>query len=86
MPLTEEKRALSKSLVRTIVPIIIGALVSALALAGLEVDPGALEPGVYAIVSAAYYALIRVLEERWPKVGKLLGTQGKPDYKAKNSV
>ncbi len=69
------------SLWRTAVPMVVGALVAALAHAGLHVDTAAATVWLGTAFSAAYYALFRVLEAhvsaRW---GWLLGLARPPAY------
>ncbi len=68
------------SLVRTVVPVIVGAVVSGLAAIGLDVQGDVLTPAITAVVSAAYYAGVRLLERRFWRAGHLLGTPGAPEY------
>lgn len=71
------------SLVRTWVPILVGAALSWLAVHGVVVDADAQAAAVVAITAAiqgAYYLLVRVLEKRWPGFGVLLGTRQQPEY------
>jgi hypothetical protein len=74
------------SLIRTWVPIGIGAVLSYLAVRwgiGVDEDTQAqLAIALTAVVTAVYYALVRALEKRWPAFGKLLGTAKKPVYVA----
>ncbi|WP_353707595.1 hypothetical protein ABRQ22_17190 [Cellulosimicrobium sp. ES-005] len=75
------------SLVRTVVPIGVGALISWLALRGVEVEESAqnaLISGATALIIAAYYAAARALETRWPWFGYLLGTRSEPTYDRKH--
>lgn len=73
------------SLIRTGVPAGIGALLAWLASqAGIVLDADsstALTAGVVALTGAGYYALVRALESRWPRLGVLLGTPAAPTYK-----
>ncbi|MFI0897054.1 hypothetical protein [Streptomyces sp. NPDC020983] len=72
------------SLWRTVVPMIVGALVAALAHAGIGVDSAAATVWLGSAFGAAYYAFFRVLEahvsSRW---GWLLGLARPPQYPAK---
>ncbi len=73
------------SLVRTWVPIAVGAVLSWLAVKYGVVVPEdistELTAGLTGVVTAVYYALVRALERRWPKVGSLLlGSKQKPVY------
>lgn len=71
------------SLWRTVVPMIVGALIATLAHVGLHVDSGAATAWLGGAFSAVYYALFRVLEAhvsaRW---GWLLGLARPPQYPA----
>ncbi|MDM4721170.1 hypothetical protein QTQ03_16760 [Micromonospora sp. WMMA1363] len=72
------------SLIRTAVPVAVGALLAWLASrAGIVLDEGsstALTAGVVAAAVAVYYALVRALESRWPWFGVLLGKPAAPSY------
>ena len=73
------------SQIRTYTPIIAGALVSWLATKGMELDAETQAGLIVALTGtaqAAYYFIVRLLERRWPKVGVLLGSAKKPEYKA----
>ena len=74
------------SLVRTWVPIGVGAVLSWLAVRYAVVVPEdistELTAGLTGLVTALYYALVRALEKRWPAFGKLLGAAKKPVYVA----
>ncbi len=72
------------SQIRTIVPIAVGALVSWLALRGINLDEGQ-EAGLIialtGLLQALYYFLARVLEQHFPQVGTLLlGSSAQPEY------
>ncbi|GAA2618675.1 hypothetical protein SMC26_40240 [Actinomadura fulvescens] len=72
------------SLIRTYVPIAVGALVAWLATLGVEVDDAtstALVVGITGVATAGYYTLVRLAESRWPWVGKLLGAARPPSYR-----
>jgi len=71
------------SLIRTYVPVVVGAFVSWLLTLGIEIDAAAqtgLVTGLTAVVTAAYYTIVRLLEKRWPWFGVLLGTTKQPTY------
>ena len=66
---------LAANLIRTYVPIIVGAVVSYLVAHGIQVDPStsaALIIAMTGIFTAAYYTIARVLEEKWPALGAIL--------------
>jgi len=72
------------SLVRTWVPIAVGAALSWLAVRyGIAVPESISNEVTVALtgaVIAAYYGIVRALEKRWPSFGKLLGAAKKPVY------
>ena len=76
------------SLVRTYVPIVVGAALAWLATKGIEVDSAAasgLVLGLSGLIMAGYYALARLIEQKAPVVGGLmLGAPNKaPKYATK---
>lgn len=71
------------SLIRTYVPIAVGALISFLATKDIALDPSAaagLITFLTALLQGAYYLVIRLLEQRFPQVGILLGSRKTPEY------
>jgi len=71
------------SLIRTWVPLAVAWLVGFLASLGIQVDDGtqaALASAIGAIVAGAYYAAVRWAEQRWPWVGRFLGSAKQPTY------
>lgn len=71
------------SLIRTWVPIGVGALISWLVTLGIEVDPATesgLIVGLTGLITAGYYTLVRLLEKKYPWVGVLLGKPAQPEY------
>jgi hypothetical protein len=83
--------ALTTSLIRTLAPILAGWLVSIpaagplLQLLGVHDGPSA-SAAVAGVLGTAYYALVRVLESRWPKLGVLLGVPAPPSYQSSTAV
>lgn len=74
------------SLVRTIVPIIVGAVFTWLASYGIEVPEDGqmgLTAFLFAFFTGIYYLIVRLLEERYPQVGILLGFAKSPDSYSK---
>lgn len=71
------------SVVRTGVPVLVGVVVSFAAAKGIHVSPE-LEAQLVVLAGAAagsiYHWLVRVLEERWPRFGWLLGFARAPHY------
>jgi len=68
-------------LVRTIVPMIVGALVTLGARYGVDLDDAAVSSVVTAAVSALYYGIARALERRGSSL-PLLGARVQPAYRA----
>lgn len=66
------------SLIRTIVPLIVGVLLGQAARAGLHLDPGLVTQLVTAAITTGYYALARAVEHQFPAVGKWLLGLGLP--------
>lgn len=79
-------KALFDSVVRTVVPYIVGAVISWFAMAGIEVDPDLkanLTVAVTAGIGTLYYLAVRLLETYVaPKFGWLLGLAKSPVYLA----
>lgn len=74
---------LATSFIRTIVPIVVGAIVSFLATKGIAIDEQAaagLAAFLAGLVSAVYYIIARLLEQKFPQAGLLLGSTKKPEY------
>lgn len=71
------------SIIRTVVPAIVGAVLAGLSNIGVELDAAAaanLAAFLTALFGGLYYVVIRVIESRWPKAGILLGSTKKPEY------
>ena len=79
-------KALFDSLVRTFVPIVVGAVLAFFVTRGITLDPDfevALTTTITAGLSFAWYALVRVFEVYVsPKFGWLLGLAKAPVYQA----
>ena len=72
------------SQIRTYVPIAIGALLTWLATTlKIVIDPTS-QAGLVAltvgVLSSGYYGLVHLLEQKWPKIGVLLGAAKVPVY------
>lgn len=70
------------SFVRTLVPFAVGQIVSFAATLGIEVTEDqetAFTVVLGFIVAAIYYVAVRFVEQKWPKVGLLLGWWATPD-------
>ena len=74
------------SLIRTYVPVAVGAFLTYLAVRFGVVVPEdvstGLTTGLVGLASALYYAIARALEQRWPWLGWLLGVPKQPTYRA----
>lgn len=71
------------SFIRTVVPMIVGSVAGFLASKGVNLDPettAALATFLSGLFSALYYIIVRVLEEKWPNAGILLGSKKTPIY------
>jgi hypothetical protein len=71
-----------RSVIRTVVPLVVGSVIGWLATRGVDVDASTIIPAVDAIIAGGYYALIRAAEKRWPSAGLMLGARGAPSYAA----
>jgi len=78
------------SLIRTYTPILIGTILSFLAVKyGFVVEESIqaqLVAGLTGTVIAAYYLIARLLERKFPQFGVLLGSTQKPVYVEPTSV
>lgn len=72
-----------RSVIRTVVPLVLGSLVGWLATRGVRVDVTAVTTIVDATLGGLYYVVVRAIEQRWPKAGWLLGAPGAPSYASK---
>jgi uncharacterized membrane protein (DUF441 family) len=70
------------SLVRTIVPAIVGTVLAWLASRGLDLTSysNAVNAALVPLFIALYYALVRLAERKWPIAGILLGARRQPKY------
>lgn len=71
------------SVIRTVVPFVVGWVVTLLVSKGINVDDNLrtqLASAVTVLVGSAYYIVIRLLEKAKPKVGVLLGAAKPPTY------
>lgn len=74
------------SLIRTYVPVGVGAFFAWLVTLGVEVDAATqagLVTALTGVVIAAYYTVVRLLERKWPFLGVLLGSTKAPSYEDK---
>ena len=71
------------SLIRTYVPLIVGAVAAWAVTLGLEIDANTQTSLIVVLTAAlqgAYYLIIRLIERKFPKVGVLLGKASAPEY------
>lgn len=69
------------SIVRTIVPVIVGVVLGAAAKRGFDLDSGAITEAATVVITTVYYAVVRLLEVRIaPAWGWLLGVAKVPTY------
>lgn len=76
----KEKLNLLLSIRRTVVPILVG-LIMASFIGNYVSDVQELQNVLSSVIAAVYYAVIRVIETKWPKIGILLGAKAQPNYK-----
>lgn len=72
---------LGPSLIRTYVPVAVGAFIAWLVTLGVALDPATeagLTTALTGVVIAAYYTVVRLLEKRWPFLSVLLGSSQMP--------
>ncbi|WP_427130285.1 hypothetical protein [Pseudarthrobacter sp. S9] len=74
------------SVIRTVVPVVVGQVTSWLLLANVTL-PGSAADGLSTFLgglfTAIYYVGVRVLEQQWPQAGVLLGLTASPDTYSK---
>lgn len=70
------------ALIRTLVPIVVGAVLAWLASRGLDLTAYENAVNVYLppVLGGLYYAAVFALEKRWPAFGWLLGYARQPQY------
>lgn len=71
------------SIIRTVTPSIVGAILAALTSAGINLDAQAaanLTGFLTALFGGLYYVIVRLLEQRNAKAGILLGKAKQPEY------
>ena len=77
---------LALSLIRTYAPILVGAFASWLLTVGLDIDSetqAGLVIFLTGLLQAVYYTVVRVLEQKFPGIGVLLGAAKSPDAYSK---
>jgi hypothetical protein len=68
------------SLRRTLVPVLVGFLLSQAARAGFNIPAEQLTGVLEALVTGSYYAVVRIAEQYAPVLGILLGASKQPRY------
>lgn len=74
---------LGTSIIRTVVPIIVGAIITFFASKGITFDAqfeANLLLMLQTLFSGLYYIVVRALETRFPRAGWLLGSVKQPEY------
>lgn len=72
--------AIKNSIIRTLVPIIVGFLLTWVLRLGIDIDQATLTTVVQAVLTGLYYVVVRFIEQYKPKVGILLGKATPPSY------
>lgn len=72
------------SIIRTVTPIIVGWLLGLPVVAALGITDAQATAAVSAVLGAAYYVLVRVVEVYYPRFGWLLGLASAPSYPARH--
>lgn len=80
MPVDEKTKDYSVSVVRTVTPLLVGLIIGVIGTEIAGLDEASLTPVISAVVAAVYHAAVRLLEEKYPKVGVLLGWKSAPTY------
>lgn len=68
------------SIIRTVVPIVVGWVIAVGLKAGLHLDANAVTSVIYPLVAGVYYTVVRFLETRRSSFGWLLGLAKPPVY------
>lgn len=75
---------LKDRIIKTLVPFVVGWLISLLATQNVVLPPDTLDGltnGLTLLVGAVYYVVAVLLAKKWPKFELLLGSMKKPIYK-----
>lgn len=72
---------MSASIIRTIVTMLVGALLGWAVKANIPLPEAATTEVVQVVVTAIYYMAFRWLEEQWPSVGRIFLAAGLTDKK-----
>ena len=68
------------AVVRTVVPFFAGWAVTKAAQYGFDIDESQVTAAATTVVGSAWYVVARVLEQRWPNAGFMLGSRKQPTY------
>ena len=68
------------AVIRTVAPYVTAAIVAWLVERGIDADPGQVSAAIVTIGGSLWYAFVRVLEQKFPKAGWLLGSPKTPTY------
>lgn len=69
------------SIIRTVVPAVVGLIVTLALKAGIQLDDAAVTSVVTSVVTGVYYVAVRLLETKVaPSFGWLLGLAKTPEY------
>lgn len=68
------------SLRRTLVPVVVGYLLSQAVRTGFSIPADQLTGVIEALVTGGYYAMVRIAEQYAPALGVLLGASKQPRY------
>lgn len=77
---------ISKSIIRSVSSIVVGAVVALLGHVGLNAFSAQAAAYVAPAVAAGYAVLVRLIEAKVPVAGWLLGVPGAPSYSPKHAV
>jgi len=74
------------SIVRTLVPLVAGWIITYLVSLGFNIDQAALERVLYGVITGLYYIIERFIEQKWPAFGVLLGSTQQPSYEGSHAA
>jgi hypothetical protein len=84
MPVTTPTQAGSgdilPSLLRTFVPVLVGLILGVAGANFVGVTEESLTAAVSTAITLVYYLVLRLVEQKWPKFGILLGSMRQPTY------
>lgn len=78
--MTTIREALRHALIRTVTPFVVGFVVVVLVRLGIDIDNATATAAITTALGTIYYAVVKVLESRWPSIGRLLGRALPPLY------